>query len=142
MIEMVDRSNSQVTHYNVVNYCDYQAQEAIEVTEAGQVSKQKLDTNNNINKGNKVNKQNENDSPKGESNVQKKFEPPTVEEVAAYCRDRNNGIDAQRFCDYYDARGWKPKGYTTTMKSWKAAVRTWEKPKQKESAAGGYRRIV
>lgn len=54
------------------------------------------------------------------------FVPPTVEEVAAYCRERNNQIDAEGFCDYYAARGWKlSKG--TPMKDWKTTVRGWEK---------------
>lgn len=53
------------------------------------------------------------------------FTPPTVEEVQAYCRERQNNVDPQRFVDYYEARGWligKNK-----MKDWKAAVRTWER---------------
>lgn len=53
-----------------------------------------------------------------------RFTPPTVEEVQTYCNERGNGIDAQRFVDFYAARGWligKAK-----MKDWKAAVRTWE----------------
>ena len=55
----------------------------------------------------------------------RKFTPPSVEEVAKYCRERNNGIDAQRFVDYYEARDWMLG--KTKMKEWKAAVRTWER---------------
>lgn len=54
----------------------------------------------------------------------KRFTPPSVEEVQAYCTERKNGIDPQSFVDYYSARDWylgKNK-----MKDWKAAVRTWE----------------
>lgn len=51
---------------------------------------------------------------------------PTVEEVAAYCRERGNGVDPQQFIDHYAARGWKYKG-GLAMKDWKAAVRTWER---------------
>lgn len=54
-----------------------------------------------------------------------RFSVPTVEEVAAYCRERRNGIDAQQFVDYYTANGWKV-GKGLPMKDWKAAVRTWE----------------
>lgn len=54
-----------------------------------------------------------------------RFVPPAVEEVAEYCRERGNGIDAERFVDYYTARGWIiGKG---KMKDWRAAVRTWER---------------
>lgn len=37
----------------------------------------------------------------------KRFIPPTLEEVKAYCEERNNNVDAKRFWDYYEAAGWK-----------------------------------
>lgn len=55
----------------------------------------------------------------------KKFIPPTVDEVAAYCRERKNDINAESFVDFYESKGWligKNK-----MKDWRAAVRTWER---------------
>ena len=52
------------------------------------------------------------------------FVPPTFEKVEAYCRERNNDIDAQNFIDFYEARGWMMG--KTKMTDWKAAVRTWE----------------
>ena len=55
----------------------------------------------------------------------KRFIPPTVEEVAAYCRERGNAVDAQRFVDFYEASGWM-RGKTPIHK-WKACVRTWER---------------
>jgi hypothetical protein len=54
-----------------------------------------------------------------------KFSVPTVDEVRAYCTERNNRIDAERFVDYYTANGWKVG--RNPMKNWKAAVHTWEK---------------
>ena len=56
---------------------------------------------------------------------QKRFKPPTVDEVKAYCIERQNNVDAERFIDYYTANGWKVG--KNTMKDWKAAVRTWER---------------
>lgn len=53
-----------------------------------------------------------------------RFTPPTVAEVADYCKERGNGIDARQFVDYYTAKGWKVGN--ASMKDWKAAVRTWE----------------
>ena len=53
-----------------------------------------------------------------------RFTPPTVEEVASYCRERGNNVNAQRFVDFYAAKGWKIG--QNPMKDWKAAVRTWE----------------
>ena len=55
-----------------------------------------------------------------------RFMPPTVEEVYLYCEGRHNGIDAQRFVDYYTARGWKG------IKDWKAQIRVWENRKDTE----------
>ena len=54
-----------------------------------------------------------------------RFSPPSVEEVAAYCAERRNGVDPQRFVDYYTANGWRVG--KSPMKDWKAAVRTWER---------------
>lgn len=62
----------------------------------------------------------------------KKFTPPTVEEVRAYCIERMNSVDAERFVDYYSANGWMIG--KNAMKDWKAAVRSWEKNRSKESA--------
>lgn len=55
----------------------------------------------------------------------KRFTPPTYEEVATYCRERNNNVDPAHFIDYYTANDWKVG--RNKMKDWKAAVRTWER---------------
>ena len=57
--------------------------------------------------------------------TRKRFIPPTLEEVQAYCFERQNGVDAERFIDYYTSNGWQVG--KNKMKDWKAAVRTWEK---------------
>ena len=69
----------------------------------------------------------------------KRFIPPTLEEVQAYCKERNNNVNAQRFIDYYTSNGWQVG--KNKMKNWKAAVRTWEnnnydKPVAKVGANG------
>ena len=63
--------------------------------------------------------------------ARKRFTPPTLAEVTAYCRERQNAVDPQRFIDYYTANGWKVG--KNSMKDWKAAVRTWE-GKQRDTA--------
>lgn len=63
--------------------------------------------------------------------ARKRFTPPTLAEVTAYYRERQNAVDPQRFIDYYTANGWKVG--KNSMKDWKAAVRTWE-GKQRDSA--------
>lgn len=64
------------------------------------------------------------------TDVRKRFRPPTLEEVKAYCKERNNGVDAERFVNYYTANGWRVG--KNPMKDWKAAVRTWERNEKKE----------
>lgn len=65
------------------------------------------------------------------SSKKKRFTPPTVDEVAAYCKERQNGIDPQAFIDHYTASGWM-RG-KTPIKDWKACVRTWEKNRANEA---------
>lgn len=54
---------------------------------------------------------------------------PTLEDVKAYCQERGNRVDPERFIDYYTANGWKVG--KNPMKDWKAAVRTWERSESK-----------
>ena len=55
----------------------------------------------------------------------RRFVKPGVEEVRAYCLERRNRVDAQKFVDYYESNGWRVG--RNPMKDWKAAVRTWER---------------
>ena len=55
-----------------------------------------------------------------------RFVPPSLEEVQAYCAERKNAIDAERFFDYYTANGWV-QGKGKPLRDWRAAVRTWER---------------
>lgn len=54
---------------------------------------------------------------------------PTLEEVKAYCSERKNKVDPERWYDYYTSNGWKVG--KNPMKDWKAAVRTWERGEAK-----------
>ena len=62
-----------------------------------------------------------------ESKVKNIFIPPTLEEVRAYCQERNNDVDPQKFYDYYTANGWVQGKARKPIKDWKACVRTWER---------------
>lgn len=77
----------------------------------------------------KESKEKEKNSPTAQTT--KRFVKPTVDEVAAYCRERNNGIDAEAFVDFYDSKGWLIG--KNPMKDWKAAVRTWERKDNRTS---------
>ena len=58
--------------------------------------------------------------------IDKRFTPPTLEEVQAYCDERKNNVDAERFVDYYASQKWK-KANGQPVADWKACIRTWEK---------------
>ena len=63
-----------------------------------------------------------------------RFTPPTVEDVKAYCEERGNSVDPERFFDFYSSKGWMVG--KNRMKDWKAAVRNWERDR-KEGGTGG-----
>lgn len=52
------------------------------------------------------------------------FAPPTLSEVQAYCKERNNSVNAETFVNFYQSKDWYVG--KNKMKDWKAAVRTWE----------------
>ena len=58
-----------------------------------------------------------------------RFIPPTYEEVAAYCKERNNTVDPIAFHSCYVTNGWKVGRAGHPMKDWKAAIVTWERRK-------------
>lgn len=59
-----------------------------------------------------------------------RFAPPTYEEVLNYCNERNNKVDANKWYNFYQSKGWMVG--KNKMKDWKAAVRTWEESEQQE----------
>ncbi len=68
-----------------------------------------------------------------EKNHTQRFFKPTVGQIQAYCKERGNSIDAQYFFDYYESKGWLVG--RTPMKSWQAAVRTWERNENTRNAS-------
>ena len=83
-----------------------------------------LDTQDRLELGkDSIGKDNKKDSPK-------RFVPPSVEEVQAYCAERGNGIDAEAFIDFYKSKNWYVG--KTKMADWKAAIRTWESRNKKQ----------
>lgn len=106
----IDKQNfNKYSIISITNYCQYQDSDK-QTTSKRQAKRQQL-----------YNKQ--------ENNI---FKPPTVEEVKAYCKERGNGIDAERFVDWYESKGWLVG--TNKMKSWKATVRTWESRRKEQLA--------
>lgn len=93
--------------------------------------------NDNVNdNGNDDDNENEsgngNENDKKKENVRKKkekkeklFIKPTIEEVRAYCEARQNGVDAEQFFNFYEAKGWMLG--KNKIKNWKCCVHIWER---------------
>ena len=74
-----------------------------------------------------------------------RFKPPTLEEVTAYCKEKQNGVDPVKWWNFYDSKNWYVG--KNKMSRWKSAIATWsnsadkpleqEKPKPKK-----YRPVV
>ena len=65
----------------------------------------------------------------------KNFVKPTVEEIAAYCKEKKYTVNAQQFFNYYESNGWKIG--RNAMKSWQAAVQNWNtRDKANKKATG------
>ncbi|MBR4555789.1 MAG: helix-turn-helix domain-containing protein [Ruminococcus sp.] len=62
---------------------------------------------------------------KRKRNGPKRFVPPTLDEIEAYCYEINSSVDAASFCDHYTSNGWMVG--SSPMVDWKAALRRWEK---------------
>ena len=69
-----------------------------------------------------------NDNPTIQQSREKRdrFIAPTLDQVKAYCQERSRGVDAERWCNHYESKGWLVG--KSKMKNWQAAVRTWEAP--------------
>lgn len=109
---LAKKSTSMYTAITIENYDLYQdtgtAMEQQKNSE-GTAKEQRRNTNKNI---------------RNKEDKKYIFVPPSLEEVTEYCRERKNGIDPQKFIDYYTANGWM-RG-KTKIKDWRACIRTWE----------------
>ena len=104
-------SDSEKDQLDLKNQCDQEITEPLDIFILKDVDK---DIVKDIKEKNKK-----------EKNKSKKFIPPTLEEVTAYCQERHNNVDPQKFLDHYESVGWK-KSTGTKVVNWQACVRTWE----------------
>ena len=57
--------------------------------------------------------------------AEKKFVPPTVDEVAAYCKEKGIvTVDPEHFIEYYTENEWKKQNGEPVL-NWKSTVLTW-----------------
>lgn len=86
---------------------------------------EKLDIENKAQLNNKELNNKELNNKQYKENAKRKFIKPTLEEINQYCLERNNGINAEAFYDFYESKDWYVG--KNKMKDWKACVRTWER---------------
>ena len=108
--EITIKTSSQGTIIQVVNYQKYQVVTS-ETTKEQPKDNQQVTTNKNE---------------KNEKNERSIFIEPTYNEILEYCMIRKNGIDVNKFLNFYASKGWMVG--KNKMKDWKACVRSWEKP--------------
>jgi hypothetical protein len=106
--EITSVTSSQGTILQVVNYEKYQLS-TNEITNEQPTSNQRVTTNNK------------------EKN-EKKFIIPNFNDVLEYCMQNDLDVDGVKFINFYESKGWMVG--KNKMKDWKAAIRTWSKPKQ------------
>jgi hypothetical protein len=108
--EITIKTSSQGTIIEVVNYIKYQVV-TNEPTKEQPKDNQQVTTNKNE---------------KNEKNERSIFIEPTFNDILEYCMQRQNGIDVNKFLNFYTSKGWMVG--KNKMKDWKACVRSWEKP--------------
>jgi len=59
-----------------------------------------------------------------EPKEKKRFKKPTIEEIHEYASTISFNLDAEKFFDYYESKGWLIG--KSPMKDWKATVRNWK----------------
>lgn len=125
--EVTCKTYPKYTVFTVKNYCEYQQSDMQNDSQ----TTDKRHSNDILTTTIEEKKEGKNNK-KVDTNVStKKFIPPTVEEVRAYCQERGNKVDPQAFVNYYTSNGWMVG--RNRMKDWKAAVRgTWEKTSKQE----------
>jgi hypothetical protein len=106
--EITSETSSQGTIIQIVSYEKYQVP-TNEITNEQPTNNQQSTTNNNVKK-------------------EKKFIIPTFNDVLEYCMQNNLDVDGVKFINFYESKGWMVG--KNKMKDWKAAIRTWVKPKQ------------
>lgn len=118
--KMVTKSSTtRWTLLTIVKYDDFQCD-----ADTGKDTEQTEDRHGSATNKNIKNEKNNNIY----INNNRAFQKPSLEEVKAYCLERNNNVDPEAFVNFYESKGWMVG--KNKMKDWKAAVRTWEKSRK------------
>ena len=113
---IVQKKDTKKTVISIVKYSVYQDSKDTKTSQKEHENDDETTqkhTNNNVNNDNNDNKKNVS-----------RFTPPTLEEVRAYCLERKNNVDPEKWWNFYNAKNWMIG--KTKMSNWKSAVITWE----------------
>jgi DNA-binding transcriptional MerR regulator len=114
--EKTNEINIQTTNkFTIVTLCKYECYQQENEPTNTQLTNEQQTTNNQLT----TNKNDKNE---------KKFIVPTFNDVLEYCMQNNLDVDGVKFINFYESKGWMVG--KNKMKDWKAAIRTWVKPKQ------------
>lgn len=83
-------------------------------------------SNTNISNTNILNTKELDISPISPTKKPNRFVPPTLDDIKAYCLERNSCVDPNVFYDYFTTGGWKDSE-GKPVKNWKQKLITWEK---------------
>lgn len=132
LISTGEITNQSYANYRLITIANYDLYQDKQQSKQQTINKRstKQATNdqqqwNNINNINKETNSTLTGTIGAEAPTTRHFVKPTLEEVAAYCRERGNNVDPEKWMDHYTSNGWKVG--KNQMRDWKAAVRTWEK---------------
>ena len=114
---LTSKTTNKFRVISIVKYGDYQGKTTSNLTSHRHANDKQTTTN-------KKNK-NEKNGRLIERGTAAAFHPPTLEEVRAYCGERGNHVDPDKWFAHYEANGWRVG--RNPMKNWQASVRTWER---------------
>ena len=127
--QIEQHKSSVIQVITIVNYDKYQqkVQQSEQQKDNRRTTEgQQKDIYNNVNNENNVNT----------VNKRVVFAKPNTLEIIDYCKERENNVDAAKFFDFYESKGWMVG--KNKMKDWKAALRTWENTEQKKPVKNLY----
>lgn len=111
------KRKSQITEYDLLTPVGHMQENGIN-SEITPINSEETSVNSEITARKRKGKRNR------EISLTRDTEIPALEEIVAYCKERRNNVNPQRFFDYYTANGWMIGN--SSIRDWKAVVRRWE----------------
>lgn len=122
------KRKSQISEYNLITPVGHVQESGIN-SEETTINSEEMAVNSEITARKRKGKRNRDIS------LTRDTEIPALEEIVAYCKERKNNVNPQRFFDYYTANGWMIGN--SPIRDWKAVVRRWETNGYDNGAANG-----